>query len=385
MKKSICILSFSNIAWDSRVLREIEMARKHFRVDVIGYGDWQAPTGVHFFSLNRKSVFFILKYSLLFGGLIIPELFSIYFWLKPQYQKALTLLKNNHYDLIHANDWDALPVACEYNRFSKAKIIFDAHEYNLDKDKSSVFGFLYQRYFTFLFNKYGDLVNERITVASSIEKLYRKHFDWKFEIIINAPDFTPIYYKPVNPSYIHLVHHGRAAPARNLEEIIDLVKYLDNRYYLHMYLTPSIPGYLESLKKRAGNYSGHVVIHDPVRPKELILEISQYDIGIPLIKADKDSYFYSLPNKFFDYIMAGLMVIVSPLPMMVDMIDKYEVGLYSNAFTLESIAEMVNSLSTNDLNKYKKNSIRASKELNSEIEMKKLFNIYKQLLDVKKN
>jgi hypothetical protein len=41
----------------------------------------------------------------------------------------LEVIKHGQYDLIHANDWNALPVAASATQGAKARILFDAHEY----------------------------------------------------------------------------------------------------------------------------------------------------------------------------------------------------------------------------------------------------------------
>ena len=96
--KKVCILSFSNIGRDSRVLREIDMAHQHYHVDVIGYGSWQPPEGVRFFSLERKIVFTPLKYILLVAGKLYNKCFDRYFWLKPQYRQALEIIEEGKYE-----------------------------------------------------------------------------------------------------------------------------------------------------------------------------------------------------------------------------------------------------------------------------------------------
>jgi len=378
-KKKVCILSFSNISWDSRVLREIEMACQYYQVDVIGYGSWQPPEGVRFFSLARKIVFPPLKYLLLVVAKLDNKCFDRYFWLKPQYRQALKIIEEGEYDLVHANDWDALPVAAMGRQKSKCRVLYDAHEFSLGLNRDIPLSKINQSYRQFLFSSYGSYVDRRITVAKGIEVLYQEYFEWTFNIVRNSPFYQESKFRPVLQDEIHLVHHGGAMPGRFLELFIKMMKTVDNRFYLHFYLLPTYRSYLKKLKRFARNNS-HIIFHDPVVPNLLVQELSQYDIGIPLIDAEKKSYKNSLPNKFFDFIMAGLMVAVSPLPMMKKYIDDFQIGMYSIDQTPEKLAELLNSLTTDQINRFKKRSLEAAKMLNAGVEMDKLHKIYTSLL-----
>lgn len=356
------------------------MAQKYYQVDVIGYGDWQPLTGVRFFSMKRKNVFPPLKYLLLFMGLCNQKYFDQYFWLKKQYRRALEILLRENYDLVHANDWDALPVASVYKNKSDNIVLFDAHEFSLGINESLKLSKLHQKYRNYLFKKYGDGVSERITVADSIKCLYQKHFDWDFNVILNAPRYQKIPFRPTNGRKIHLVHHGGAMPPRNLEEFIYLVEFLEPRFILHFYLIPSDKKYLQKIKKMSSRSTSQIIFHDPVKPEDIPAEVSKYDIGIPLIRVEKESYLQSLPNKFFDFIMGGLMVVVSPLPMMMRFIDQYNVGVHSESMTAKSVAKVLLSLNADEINQYKQNSLLAASKLNAQVEMKKLHSIYENIL-----
>ena len=355
------------------------MARQYYQVDVVGYGSWQPPEGVRFFSLARKIVFPPLKYLLLVAGKLDNKCFDRYFWLKPQYRQALEIIMEGEYDLVHANDWDSLPVAVKGRQNCGCRVLYDAHEFSLGINIDIPLSKTYQSYQQFLFSRYGSFVDRRITVAKRFEALYHDYFEWTFDIVRNSPFYQESKFKPALQDEIHLVHHGGAMPGRFLESFIKMMETVDHRFYLHFYLMPTYWSYLENLKRLAKKNS-HIIFHDPVPPSLLVQELSRYDIGIPLIDVEKRSYINSLPNKFFDFIMAGLMVAVSPLPMMKKYIDEYQIGMYSIDRSPENLAELLNSLTTNQINRFKKRSLEAAKVLNAGVEMDKLHKIYETLL-----
>ena len=75
------------------------------------------------------------------------------------------------------------------------------------------------------------------------------------------------------------------------------------------------------------------------------------------------------------------MIGIGPSPEMKRIVEKYEIGIIANTFHMEDVANMLNNLSLEDIIHMKSNAQIASKELNAEIEMGKLLNIYHDLID----
>ncbi len=84
---------------------------------------------------------------------------------------------------------------------------------------------------------------------------------------------------------------------------------------------------------------------------------------------------FSLPNKFFDYLKAGIPVLSSKAVEIKGIIEKYNVGDFIDNFEPRQIAEKIESISNNiDVYKqWKLNTVRAANELcwdNEEIKLK---------------
>ena len=200
--------------------------------------------------------------------------------------------------------------------------------------------------------------------------------------ILNAPSYRASRFRPATNDHVRLVHHGAALPGRKLEYLIDLVPMLDHRYELTLILLPSNPGYLERLKRKAAQtVPGRVHFIAPIADKaKLFDELETFDIGIPPIVARQLNDFYALPNKFFDFIMAGLALAVAPLPMMQQIVVDHEIGVVAEDQSPRALAGSLNALSANDINRYKLNSLKLAKSMNAETEQKKLLNIYERIL-----
>jgi hypothetical protein len=381
-RKRVCILVFSDIVRDGRVLREVEYARRHYEVDVIAQGHWNPPEGVRFFSLPRTTwSASLVSVALLLAGNITHRAWEKYYWQRQEYWDALELLRNGRYDLIHANDLDALPVAVRAAEVSNTRVLYDAHEYSLEAGGESWRVQLRSPFRKYLLQTYGPKISAMITVAEGIGKLYRSDFNFESKVIMNAPYYREHEFRPVDPSCIHLVHHGGVIPGRNIEDFISMMSRLDDRFHLHLMLIPVYKSYHATLKQLAGKTAPDRIHFLPaVAPHQVTEVVNHFDIGIPLMRVNKISYFNALPNKFFDYIIAGLAIAVSPLPEMEQIVKEHQIGAISPDQSIDSMVKMLNSLTPDQINEFKRNSLTLAKTLNGDVEMQKLMDIYAGLL-----
>ncbi len=387
MKPKICILSFSNIAWDARVLREIEAAAgEQYDVDVIGYGEWRGKgENIRFFSMPRSEAdvaYMLSKYLRVPLGYLNTGHWEKHFWLRQEYRLALQILLREKYGLIHANDWSSLPVVARAVQQVGGRVLFDAHEYT----PAQLADKLTARLFTlppriYLLRTYQKWITKTITVSEGVKDLYRENFGWSPEVIMNAPRYTKSEFRPVGPDKIHLVHHGAAIPSRHLEDLVHLMKSLDPRFVLNFILVRSDPGYFRYLKSLAEKISpGGIVFHDAVPPQSLSKMLVKFDIGIPWLRANNLNHLNALPNKFFDFVMAGLGIAILPLPSMQKIVEKHDIGVVAGDQSISQMADALNTLTAERINRFKQNSLELAKTLNAEQEMEKLMRIYKDLL-----
>jgi hypothetical protein len=383
--KKICILSFSPIAIDRRVLREIKAASDQFAITVIGYGNWQPPDYVNYIELkkNKRNFLFLLQYGFfLILGRFHPSFYEHAYWIKKEYFSALRFILEGDFDIIHANDWDSLPVAAKAKKNNSPKILFDAHEYSPEQEANNLFWRLLIKPFRiYLLEKYLPQTDEMVTVSDKIGHLYKQNFNILAPSVYNAPEYVDL--NPTEPrnSAIHLIHHGQAIPGRFLEQIIQVMRYTDDRYFLNLMLVPSAnPNYFSKLQRIANQISpNRVIFLEPVPPSEIVQRINKFDIGIPFLKVPQINIYYALPNKFFDFIMARLAVVIPPLPAMAEIINQYEMGKVSKTQSPKSMALLLNSLTIKEIRRYKRNSSKAAMKLNAQNEMRKLSRIYMNL------
>jgi len=117
-----------------------------------------------------------------------------------------------------------------------------------------------------------------------------------------------------------------------------------------------------------------------IKQSELINYTAGADIGVSLIENISKSYYYALPNKLFEYIMANIPVLISDLPQMKKIVEDYNVGRFVSLETdgdLENVlAEMISG--NEEIKNYKSKTVEASKGLNWQMEFEKVKYLFVQ-------
>jgi glycosyltransferase involved in cell wall biosynthesis len=124
-----------------------------------------------------------------------------------------------------------------------------------------------------------------------------------------------------------------------------------------------------------------VILLGKKSPDELKEITREAYIGINLLENRGLSYYYSLGNKTFDYIQAGLPQIMIGFPEYIELNNQYHVGLVVKELTVENIYSVLTKLLT-DKNLYlelQKNCFNAANVLCWENEEQNLLSIYEQI------
>jgi glycosyltransferase involved in cell wall biosynthesis len=121
-----------------------------------------------------------------------------------------------------------------------------------------------------------------------------------------------------------------------------------------------------------------------IYPKMPFEELRQYtanvDLGLSLDKPLHLNYTLSLPNKLFDYIHAGVPVLVSDLPELRRVVNEYHVGWIAPKVEPEVLAnEIARALASKEYDQMKRNCLTAREKLNWQQESQILRRIYTSL------
>lgn len=361
--KKILIISFSVISEDPRVMRQIEILASSYNVSVVGYGI-RAESVTHFFELHRPAVGVAPKIYYAFKLLL--GLYDDYFNEK-YFSKSNDILSEvamHSYDIIIANDVSALPLAFRLAR--QTPVILDAHEYSPREFEDKPFWpMLYGRYYTYLCSTYLSKLAGMMTVCHGIANEYERNFAVKPVVVTNAPSYRDLSPLPVRHDAIRMIHHGGAMPSRHLEDMIEMMNYLDERFSLDFMLVPSNENYLKQLKFKAAR-NEKIRFVDPVPMHDIPDFCNKYDVGVYLLPPVSFNSKHALPNKLFEFIQARLAVAIGPSPEMAHIIKKYDCGIVADSFTPKDLADRLNELTSGQVIYFKGQSHKASKALCAE-------------------
>ena len=120
----------------------------------------------------------------------------------------------------------------------------------------------------------------------------------------------------------------------------------------------------------------------PVPVNEIWKYAGAMDVGIMPIENLCLSYYYTLPNKFFENVQSLTPVICSDLPEMHRLVDEYGIGLICEPENVDDLAQCLERMRTDRAfyNSCKQNLLRAKRELCWEREKTVLLDAYRKYL-----
>lgn len=250
--------------------------------------------------------------------------------------------------LIHCHDTPLLPIAVTMAWFCRAKVIYDAHELESDKNGQTR---LIARC-TLAVEKFCWLgVDGFVTVSASILSWYGDRFPRKDSALVyNSPMFSrePAADVPdCQGRYFHrkygfpedrlvFVYLGLLGPGRGVETLLQVFSRSDIQAHVVFVGRGSLR---ETIVNHAlGNNRVHV--HDVVPHDQVVPLVKNADYGFCMVERVSLSDYYSLPNKLFEYAFAGVPLLASNFPDMQELVERFNLG-FCAANDAEAIAHAV--------------------------------------------
>jgi len=296
--------------------------------------------------------------------------------------KAITIKA----DVYHAHDLDTLPAAYLSSLRFRGKLVYDSHELYTEQreDFPRLLKLLLQWIEGRLIKKTVGVIAVNQSIAEELAKRYAvpaplvlRNFMKKTSMEETAASSL------VHPEGIRVLYHGGYLKGRGLEELIKSVVYWDKNINLYLRGFGSIEEYLR--RQVSGlSLENRVIFLEPVPMERLIADAAFADIGIIPYKPTCLNNFYSMPNKLFEYMMAGLAVTASDLPEIHRLNEEVGFGLLFDPDSPESIAGSINNLVRDrDFLQTCRNNVRAWSGAagNWETESGKLVDFYRDIFN----
>ncbi|MBX3256912.1 MAG: glycosyltransferase [Chitinophagaceae bacterium] len=217
------------------------------------------------------------------------------------------------------------------------------------------------------------------TVSQQIADEFYRRYGSRFEVIRNVPLNNDPFFPPVLQKKI-ILYQGAVNHARGLENLIPAMKQVNAE--LHLYGKGNFEQETKALIARH-HLESKVKLHAAVPPQELKTITATAYIGINLVENTGLNQYYSLANKFFDYIQAGIPQVTMQYPGYESINKEYEVAVLIANTDEQNIVGACNRL-LEDEYLYKRladNCRQARKLYNWQEEEKKLVAFYQKIPD----
>lgn len=290
------------------------------------------------------------------------------------FKKADVLLAND-LDTLYANHW-----ARKFKR--KCRLIYDSHEYYtgvpelINRPKV-------QRFWERIEKITVPKVDEMYTVNESIAVLYRQKYQRDVKVVRNISDFERIKTLKTRSELglptakkLVIIQGAGINIDRGAEEVVEAITKVENAVLIFVGNGDVLPLLKEKVKNE--KLEDKVLFFGKRTYQELMNFTQLADVGISMDKDTNVNYRFSLPNKIFDYIHAGIPLLVSDLTEVRKIVEGHEVGLVCPTHNPTDIAHFLKLILFNDdlSKKFRLNALKSAQVLNWQTECNVLKTIF---------
>jgi len=221
------------------------------------------------------------------------------FYLEYNY-RLRKFLSTQQPDIINAIDLDTVAAVFLYRKFHRVICTFDAHEWYTEVPE--LFGRPISRFVWKLLEMLTiKSFQATYTVSQSIADVYRSSYGIEMKVIRNLPMKMSTGNDQTHANY--LLYQGALNKDRGLLPLIYAMKHMERT--LKIAGEGDLSAELRALVHRLG-LDDKVEFLGMLEPEKLKEVTAKAWVGLNLLEGESMSYHYSLANKFFDYMHAGI-------------------------------------------------------------------------------
>ena len=282
------------------------------------------------------------------------------------------------FDIVCAIDLDTILPAIAVGKLRNKKMVYDAHEYFTEVPEV-IHRPAVQKVWKAVERFAVPKMDLCYTVSESLGQIFELEYKKPFHVIMNVPAFEGGDLKEnsdkAEPGFI--LYQGALNAGRGLEELIKAMQNIPLQLKIagEGDLSDSLRNMVKDL-----HLQDKIAFLGYMKPDALKELTPKAFAGYNLLADMGKSYYYSLSNKFFDYMHAGVPGISNTYPEYLRINGQYEIAALTN-LSVDNIVLAVNKL-LNDKDYYgrlKQNCGAAAKVYNWQEEEKKLIKVYNGL------
>lgn len=373
-------ISFNNFKHASRVLKETQSLVVHNIVKKIFIcALWEEGLAVHEQIDSQRTIWRIpLKTRPLPKNFAIQLIKYLEFTVRClwHYRKAKI-------DIVNCHALAILPIGLLFKIMFGSKLVYDTHELETETNGA---GGIRKKLSQWLEKGLIPYVDMTIVVGESIADIYRDMYQIERPVVVlNCPEYQQTnkqhYFRDkfeIPDDAIIYLYQGGFGNGRGIEIILrafSRIEDSDNSIVIFMGY-----GALEKEIKMFAQKYNNIFYHEAVPPRELLYYTASADIGLSLIEKTCLSYYYCMPNKAFEYCMAGIPVIITDLYELKKHLVSNQVGWVMEHETPEALLKIITEMKSDEICKYIENTRKVALKYNWENQEKRMVETYQKLL-----
>ncbi|WEK34370.1 MAG: glycosyltransferase family 4 protein [Candidatus Pseudobacter hemicellulosilyticus] len=352
----------NDLSYDQRMIRICSsLANAGYRVTLVGCRQRHSlPLEQRSFRQRRLHCFFRK------GKLWYAEYNFRLFW-------YLLFIRMN---LICAIDLDTIFPCYWVSRLKRIPRVYDAHELFCEMKEVATRPAIHRawkwvEHHTVPYFLQGYTVNELIAME------FRRMYGVKYEVVRNVPIARPLEI-PAKPEKF-ILYQGAVNEGRCFETLIPAMKQVDARL-----IVCGDGNFMEQALDlvRTHHLEEKIIFEGRILPEALRAYTEKAWVGITLCDREGLSIYYSLANRFFDYLQCGVPQLCVDFPVYRELNNQYQIAVLIDDLGADSIARELNNL-LNDEQLYgllQQNCLTAREIFTWQEEEKKLIAFYRNII-----
>jgi glycosyltransferase involved in cell wall biosynthesis len=298
-------------------------------------------------------------------------------------------------DIYHADEVTALPACYIAARLRRKPLIFEAYDL-LPAETNIAFwrrlDRLVTRFLAWVVPRCAGVITVSLPIAQEMQQRYHGP---EVTVIRSVPTYRAVTKSDrlrqqlgLSPNIRLALYQGGLQPNRGLDRLIRAAPFLASDIVIVLMGKDmgKTQAQLETLIASEG-VTDRVKIVPPVPYAELLDWTASADIGLNILPPDYSlSIKWCLPNKLFEYLMAGLPVLTSELDAVVEVIRTYDVGQIVSSLAPADVGAAINTMLADRvaLARMRRNALEAAQQdLCWEKESRRLIHLYHDILAVR--
>lgn len=280
-------------------------------------------------------------------------------------------------DIFCAIDLDTILPVLMVSWLKRKKRVYDAHELFTELQELISRPFIrniWLRIERFAVPKF----TSGYTVNRFIADEFNRRYGLEYDVIRNLPHYTESKNALNEQREKWIIYQGAVNEGRCFETLVPAMQWVDARLLVY-----GTGNHLEKLKNHISQLglNHKVILKGNVLPRELATITPDACMGLTLFDSKGLNQYYSLSNRFFDYIMAGIPQICVNYPEYAAINQEWQVALLVDGTDPQSLSVAMNKLLSDGVlqEALRANCKLAKQMLNWENEKNKLTEFYKKL------